>query len=256
MNKIQGVFLTDTHLPDSINLKPVFKYIEDLYKITRENKDKFYLILGGDIIDSKGMFGIESLAASQIKLDWYERDKQLLRIFLLSIRNVCKPDKIIFLAGNHEHRYVKIMARYPDAFGKRFNFDRDVLQEVFPGAKWIPYSTYDSFYKLGDCVFKHGTIYPENHAKKYVTIGLPYKTVYGHLHSYQAFTYHSEMPTMAPRYAVVGGGLCKRSPEWKKGAPNMWVNGFVSFTADKGITIPTVHLIEKGKFHIGGVEYR
>jgi len=256
MSKTFGVFLSDVHLPDNIKLNGVFNYIKNLHKKSKKQRAKFELIIGGDIIDSKGMHGIDSVSAQNIKLSWYERDKKLLYDFLTSLKKVCFPNKVIYLEGNHEERYQRIMKRYPDAWGNRFNFDRDVLQKVFPKAIWISYGNYGSYYKLGDCVFKHGTIYPENHAKKYVMIGLPNKTVYGHLHHYQAFTYHSDMPTMPPRYALTGGCLCHLSPEWKAGAPHMWLNGFIEFISENGITTPTVHIIENGKFYVSGKEYK
>lgn len=215
------------------------------------------VILGGDIIDAKGMHGVESLAASQIKLEWYERDKKLLHGFLTMLKEYC-GDKLdlIYLEGNHEERYTRVMKRYPDAWAGRFNFHRDVVTKVYPNAKWIPYGTYKSFFKLGDCVFTHGTIYPENHAKKYAHVYSPYKVVYGHLHHFQAFTIHNAMPTLPAHYAVTAGCLTHLAPEWKKGHPHMWLNGFVDFTSENGITTPTAHVIERGKFTIGGKEYK
>ncbi len=254
--KTTGVFISDTHFPDNINLSPVLSYIKELYQTAKKQKDSFVVILGGDIIDAEGLHGIESMSASQIKLDWYERDVKLMNDFLLSLKKVCSPNLVVFLEGNHEERYDRIMRRYPDAWGKRFDFNRDCLKKVFPKSNWISYGNYESYYKLGDCVFKHGTLYPENHAKKYAMIGLPNKTIYGHLHSIQAFTYHSDMPTLPPRYAITAGCLSHLSPEWKKGAPHMWCNGFISFTSQNGVTTPTVHIIEKGKLFVSGKEFK
>lgn len=248
MAKIKGVFLSDLHMPEHINLDGVIAYIKDFQPNV--------VILGGDIIDGKDMFCAESLPASGIKMSWFERDNRLLDELLGRIRAVVPAKtKLIFLAGNHENRYCNIEARYPDAFKGRFNFKPTVAKH-FSDYKWIDYNTYHSYYRIGDCVFMHGRIYPENHAKKYAQVLNPSKVVYGHLHSYQAFTIHNALPSTPPRYAINGGCLTKTSPEWKKGAPNMWLNGFVSFVSDNGVTVPTVHLIEKGKFNVGATEYR
>lgn len=248
MPKLHGVFLSDVHMPDNICLDGVFKYLKDLRPDI--------VILGGDIIDAKGMHGVEQMQASQIKLSWYERDKKLLYDFLTSIKKACSPKDLIFMSGNHSSRYDRVMEKYPDAWGGRFDFEGDVVSRVFPNATCIPYGTYHSYFKLGDCVFKHGTLYPENHAKKYALVGLPNKTIYGHLHHFQAYTYHSDTPTLPPRYAVTAGCLCHTSPEWKRGAPHMWANGFISFVCEDGVTTPTIHLIEKGKFYVGRKEYK
>jgi hypothetical protein len=256
MTKTLGVFISDIHIPDHIELKGVFEYIKDLSVQAKKQKARFEIILGGDILDAKGMHGIDQLPAQSIKLEWYERDKKLLYDFLTELKGICDPDKVVYLEGNHEERYQRIMKRYPDAWGSRFDFNKDVLQKVFPKAEWISYGTYESFYQVGDCLFMHGTMYPENHAKQYVLKYLPSKVVYGHLHHYQAFTYHSGNPALPPRYAVTGGCLSHLAPEWKKGTPHMWQNGFVDFISENGVTTPSVHLIEKGKFYVGGKEYK
>jgi len=245
----KGIFLSDIHIPDNIKLEPIFRYMKDL-------KPEF-VVLGGDILDAKGMHGIDSLPASQIKLEWYERDKKYLEDFLHSVKKVVpKNCKLIYIEGNHEERYRRIMRRYPDAWGDRFNFHRDVVKKIFPSAKWISYGDYSSFFKLGDTVFIHGTVWPDAHAKKYALDHTPFKCIYGHLHHFQSYTTRRAMSDMSPRYAVTAGCLSNTTPEWKKGAPNQWINGFISFTYDKGVVVPTVHLVEKGKFNVGPKEYK
>jgi len=247
---IKGVFLSDVHLPDQINLKPVLDYINDL--------NPNIVILGGDIIDAKGMHGVESMQASQIKLEWYERDCVLLKQFLIDLKSrLSHKCKLVYLEGNHEERYQRVMKRYPDAWGGRFNFKRDVISPLFSNCEWIPYGDYNAYYKVGDTVFTHGTVYPQNHAKKYAEVFAPFKVIYGHLHHYQAYTMHSAMPELMPHYAMTAGCLSKTAPEWKKGQPNCWVTGFVDFFSDGKITTSTVHLIDvKGRFMIGGKEYK
>jgi hypothetical protein len=55
---------------------------------------------------------------------------------------------------------------------------------------------------------------------------------------------------------MTAGCLTKLAPDWKKGEAHQWVNGFVSFISDHGITVPTAHLIEGGKFNVGGKIYQ
>lgn len=256
MSKTIGVFLSDIHMPDHINLKPILNYVKDLYQQAIKNKDKFLIILGGDIVDAKGMHGVESMQASQIKLEWYERDKKLMSSLLHDLLDIAPKSDMVFLEGNHCERYRRIMEKFPDAFGGRFDFNKDVLQKVWPNSKWIPYGNYKSYYKLGDCIFIHGTLYPTHHAKKYADVFAPFKVVYGHLHHYQAHTIHNAMPELPAHYAITAGCLSHTTPEWKKGQPNCWVNGFLDFTSENGVTTPTVHLIENGKFTIAGKEYK
>lgn len=254
MSKIFGVFLSDLHLPDSIDLKPIFKFLKAYSKEVKK-KGKFVLILGGDVIDAKGMHGIDSMKAEAFKREWYIRDHALLSWLLVEIKKVCSPDEVVFLEGNHEDRYTRLEKKYPDAFKGAFKF-KEMAQEVFPKLKWLPYGNYNSFYKIGDCIFTHGTIFPDSHAKKYAYEYTPNKVVYGHLHTFQGYTMHNAAPSTAPRYALIGGGLTDLSPDWKRGYPHKWLNGFVSFFSEDGITTPTPHIIEKGQFSIGGKIYR
>ena len=255
MSKTIGVFLSDVHFPDNIPLEPVLKYIKDLYTQCLKNGYTFETVLGGDIIDAKGMHGVESMQASQIKLEWYERDCKLMSSFLCQLHDITPKAELVYLEGNHEERYTRIMKRYPDAWGGRFDFHRDVISKIYPKAKWIPYGDYDAYFKLGDTVFTHGTVYPQNHAKKYAEVFAPFKVVYGHLHHYQACTLHSAMPELAPHYAITAGCLSTTAPDWKKGQPNCWINGFIDFISENGVTTPTAHIISKGKFQIGGKIY-
>jgi hypothetical protein len=67
---------------------------------------------------------------------------------------------------------------------------------------------------------------------------------------------HSAMPELAPHYALTAGCLSTVAPEWKKGQPNCWINGFVDFFSDGKITTSTAHIIDtQGRFQIGGRIY-
>jgi len=245
MAKTKGVFLSDIHMPDNINLEPIFKYLKDF--------KPDLIILGGDIIDAKGLHGFDSRPASSIDVRSYRRDVDLLKKFLYKIHSVSPKAKIIYLEGNHEERYRRIMSKFPKTFD--FDLKRDALPKELK-VKWIPYATYNSFYRVADTVFLHGTVWPDSHAKRYALDHTPYKAIYGHLHHFQSYTTRKSLATMTPRYALTAGCLSHTMPEWKKGAPNQWINGFVSFTSDGKSVNPQIHLIEKGSFHVGAKEYK
>jgi len=248
MSKVKkGVFLSDIHMPDEINLTPVFDYLKDL--------KPDIVILGGDIIDAKGLHGLDSRPATFFKKSWYKRDVEILKGLLGKIQKIAPKAEVIYLEGNHEERYQRLMKKYPETFGGDFDLVRDAKPKGMK-IKWIPYGTYKSFYMLGDTVFLHGTVWPDIHAKKYALDHTPYKCIYGHLHHFQSYTTRKALATMAPRYAVTAGCLSETAPEWKKGAPNQWVNGFISFTLTGKQVLPQIHLIENGRFYVGAKEYK
>jgi UDP-2,3-diacylglucosamine pyrophosphatase LpxH len=257
MKKVLGVFLSDLHIPEEIDLNGTFKYIKDLYYTSLKEKAKLQVIIGGDVLDVNHLYGVDGMRAESYKEGWYEKDCEYFRYFFTTIGKLAPKAKIIYLEGNHEERYTRLTKKYPEIFNNRFNFLRDAVpSNIKSRVVYIPYGTYRSFYKLGDCLFMHGTMYPENHAKRYALTHIPFKVVYGHLHHFQSYTAHSALPTMSPKYAVTGGCLSHLAPEWKKGSPHQWQNGFISFVSVNGVTTPTVHLIEKGRFYVGGKEYQ
>lgn len=252
---LKGIFLSDIHFSDflqdkceSIDITPVYAYIKDF--------KPDLIILGGDIIDAKGLHGVESFTPTQFKLEWYKRDCALLQIFMRRLNEMAPNAKYVYLIGNHEERYDRLINKYPDLFRGKLNLIRDgVPKHIQNKMKFIPYGTYESFYKLGDCVFLHGDIYPDQHAKKYAQAHSPYKVWYGHLHDIQIYSQQVAGPQHVARYAGTAGCLSKRAPEWKKGMMHKWVNGFADFMVRDGITTITPHVIENGWFYVGNKIY-
>ncbi len=246
----KGVFLSDIHLPWGIDLTAIFKYIKDFQPDT--------IILGGDLIDASGTHGVDGFTPDKIEREvlgdkgYYARDVKLMKGLVTEVMSNAPRAKLVVLEGNHEERYQRIAKRYPESFKDKFNFQRDSLPK---GSVWIPYGNYDSFYRIGDTLFTHGTLYPEVHAKKYAYFYAPDKVVYGHIHDFQAYTMHRGDPGKSPKYAVTAGCLCSLTPDYKKGSPHKWTNGFVSFVTRDGVTIPTVHLVEQGSFNVGAKLY-
>lgn len=241
----KGVFLSDIHMPDNIPLGPVFDFLKDF--------NPHMVVLGGDIIDAKGLHGAAHMQASQVKMEWFRRDVALAMGFVADIKRVCSTTPyVVYLAGNHEQRYDRLRANFPDLFVDSLDFQARVESCV---DKYIPYGAAGSYYKIGDCVFTHGDIYPESHAKPYALRYTPYKVVYGHLHHFQAYTAHRALLHESPRFAITAGCLSTTNPEWKQGKANQWVNGFVSFVTDGKTTTPSVHIIDGGRFLAGNKIY-
>jgi predicted phosphodiesterase len=252
MKAIKGLFLSDIHFPWNIKLDGVLDYVKDL------NPD--VVILGGDIIDADKTYGVDSWTMEKVEacgFPYYERDVKLMNSFLLEIeKRVAKTCKVVFLEGNHEERYQRMFVRYPKALAGKFKFERDAVPEGLKNRfTWIPYGDYDSFFRLGDAVFTHGTLFPDAHAKKMALAYLPSKTIYGHIHDFQAYTTHNGDPRKPGRYAVTTGCLCGRLPDYKKGSPNKWINGFTDFVCINGVVTTSSHIIENGVFSVGGKIY-
>lgn len=240
-----GIFLSDIHGPsEAIPLGGIFAYIRDVRPT--------YIVLGGDVIDATGLHAAESMRAEDVKLAWFERDVHYAKMLCASFFSAAPRAQIIYLAGNHEERYARLQQKYPDLFGKTLDFEKAIKKSV---SRYIPYGKASSYFLLGDTVFAHGDIFPEAHARKYATRYAPRKVVYGHQHDFQAWTMHRALVNDTPTYGLSVGCLCSLNPAWKKGIANRWVNGFVTFVTDGVTTTPSVHLMQDGKFEIGGTIY-
>lgn len=244
---VKGVFLSDIHLPFNIRLDGILRYIKDL--------KPQQIILGGDIIDADGTFGIDGWTADQVEKNMfklYQRDLALLRQLLMDLRKASPKSRIIFLEGNHEERYRRPKNRYPELMRGKCELQKDISDLI---DQWVPYGDYDAFYKVGDCLFTHGTIFPDAHSKKMAMAYLPNKVCYGHIHDFQSYTTHNGDPRKPGRYAVTAGCLCGRLPDYKKGQPNKWVSGFMTWTSVNNVTALTPILIENWGFMVGGKLY-
>ena len=239
-----GVFISDIHLPDSIDLKPIIAYVAD----TKPE----WIVLGGDIIDAEGFHASESMKAEQVNLTWFKRDVKLAKDLIADLKKASPKARVIYIEGNHEQRYRRLQRKYPDLFSDTLNFEGAMRPLV---TAYIPYATAESYFKIGDTVFIHGDIFPDSHAKPYAQRYSPNKVVYGHMHHFQAYTTYRALLNESPRYAVTAGCLSTLNPEWKQGRANQWVNGFISFVTDGEVTTPTVHLIERGRFAVGSKVY-
>ena len=252
---IKGVFLSDIHeshldrkKSESIDRRGIEKYVADF--------KPDILILGGDVIDGANLHGVESFSKTSFNPAWYERDKLLLERVIKPLHDT-RPRgcRFVFLEGNHEERYTRLARKYVKYKGQ-FNFKRDVFDKLDIDVKYVKYAEYGNHYKVGDCIFIHGHIYPTHHAQSYGLQYSPYKVWYGHIHDFQIHSTHTAGPHVKSRYAGTAGCLCKKGPVWKKGIPNKWVNGFASFVSINGVTTVTPHIIEKGWFNVGNKIYR
>lgn len=240
-----GIFISDIHMPDNIELSGILEYISDT--------QPEYVILGGDVIDAKGLHASESMKAEQVDMQWFRRDVTLAKWLIETIKDLSHKSTVIYLEGNHEQRYRRLQEKYPALFEDSLDFEKAMSSLV---DRYIPYANAESYYKLGDVIFTHGDIFPDNHAKPYALRYSPNKVVYGHMHHLQAYTTHRALLNESPRYAITAGCLSTLNPDWKKGMANQWVNGFITFVTDGQVTVPTAHLIERGRFVIGNKVYQ
>lgn len=242
MGEEKIVVLFDTHVPFNLPLEPVWRFLED-FKPTK-------IVLGGDTHDWGSVSSwlsdqSRALDCGTIKENYNELEK----VVFNPIRKVAPKAKKIFMVGNHDDRIntvLRVDPRFRGFIELEENIPKDF--EVYPTNKPV---------NIGpNLVIIHGIYTNLHHAKKTVEA---YHTsvIYGHVHTFQSHTLIS--PVDSDRFYIGQsiGCLSTLNPEFLKGKPNAWMNGFCYIHLNGDGTfhhVPVV--IVKGKFYANGKRYK
>jgi hypothetical protein len=124
-----------------------------------------------------------------------------------------------YLRGNHESWLDMLLEENPVLDGL---FDLDsALKLTERGYKIYPYN---EIVKLGKLCITHGIYTGSNVARQHATKFLSNALV-GHVHSPEMALIHSPSKEIST-VGYVNGCLCSMSPDYLKGKPNSWANGF------------------------------
>ncbi len=121
---------------------------------------------------------------------------------------------------------------------------------------WETYS-YGAISKVGKLRFTHGdTIGGGVNLARNAALRYLCNIRFGHHHTYQAYTLHSQTEDREVKTAVSIPCLCSRAPSYQQNAPNSWVNGWLQgFVWPDGTFLDSVSLIVKGKALVGDKIY-
>lgn len=210
----KGIFAPDMHYPlhDEAAMKILFDFAKDF--------KPDYFILGGDQLD---MGSISYYNKKKPKLVEGERLKNDYIDFQEDVLD--KLDSILpsgaekyFMIGNHEYRVDRLIECEPQHEG---------FIEVENNLKLDDWNVVDmnDFIKIGKMVFIHGIRY-NKYFSRYNLIDYNENIFCGHVHKLQMFTKCSPIDGQ-PKIGVGVPCLCDTNPEWKRGSPNDWLNGFM-----------------------------
>jgi predicted phosphodiesterase len=229
----KALILADIQFPqhNAELLKNVEKYMAD-----EKWDDLIYL---GDALDMDAIShhafeegNNRALEGKRLKKD-YELFASILRRHKKLVGNKCN---ITFFKGNHEEWADQFVDKYPTLEGMIEMEDNLPFKElgidIIRPRRWK---------KIGKVLFIHGDIgrgyVPTVHAKKVVEL-YNMNVVYGHHHSFQAYTRVSPMGIEETHTAYCLPAVADISPEWNKDQPNAWLNGFgVMFYNEDNFTL-------------------
>jgi hypothetical protein len=247
------LILADLQWP---NINPVLLYNVERYMASRIWYAVIYL---GDMLDMDAI-SHHAMEAQDLRDLEKKRLKQSYEEFSNVLRRhrkiVGKKCQMYYFMGNHEEWADRLVDKVPGIEG---------LIEV---AYNLPFTElniktiwYRDFLKLGKVVFIHGDIQkgsytPVNVAKKIVEI-YNRNIVVGHYHTLQAYTKISPQGIDETHTAYIIPCLADTKPDWSKGQPTRWINGFAVYywTDDAFSVIPVVSakngtfISPEGKFY-------
>ena len=155
------------------------------------------------------------------------------------------------MIGNHEQRVEWYIQAYPELDGI-VDIDRN-LDLTNRGYKVIPFN---GVHKLGKLNVIHGFYWNKYHAAKTLE-AFEGNVVYGHVHNPQMYAKVTPIDRKGYHTATSLPCLCNIKPEYKKDAPNFWLNGFgiVEYLPATGFfNLYTIIIIE-GCFMYNGKYY-
>ena len=149
--------------------------------------------------------------------DYNDFNKDILQVH----ENITRKDiRRTFMIGNHEYRIDAYTERNPEL--AEFI---DVVRYLNLPERGYTIIPFNEVYKVGKLNVIHGFYWNIYHARKTVD-DFQGNVVYAHVHNPQMFTKISPVDQKGYHMATSLPCLCNIKPEYKKNAPNHWVNGF------------------------------
>jgi hypothetical protein len=165
--------------------------------------------------------------------------------------NIAPNARRIFMMGNHEQRVEWYCQEHPELKGM-IDIERHLELEE-RGYKVIPYN---KIYKLGKLSVIHGFYWNKYHAAKTLD-AFEGNVVYAHVHNPQMYAKVSPIDRKGYHTATSLGCLCNIKPDYKKSAPNFWINQFgivEHLPASGNFNLYPITIID-GSFMFNGVYY-
>ena len=180
--------------------------------------------------------------------DYNDFNKDILKVH----ENITRDDiRRTFMIGNHEHRINAYVEKNPE-----LEDFIDIVRHLELAERDYKIIPYNAVHKVGKLNVIHGYYWNVYHAKKTVDV-FEGNIVYAHVHNPQMYVKISPIDQKGYHMATSLPCLCNIKPDYKKNAPNFWVNGFgivEHLPATGFFNLYTIIIIE-GSFMWNGTYY-
>jgi len=216
---IRVLALFDSHFPETIRINPLLKFA------SKFQPDIF--ILGGD---NFSMDCISHWNEKEFRNKGYnnvidEFNEQCERFIeqITKFMDAAPEAKFVYLCGNHEVWLDDFTSTYPQ-------LQKVTLQTILQKAKRpIELIQRGGFYTVGKLVFAHGDQFGTANPAKQAVERCGKTVVFGHHHTAKIWPNFSMVDEEEKHLGIQVPCYTTLSPEYGKGRPNAWLNGF--FTA-------------------------
>lgn len=207
------VAMGDVHLDPATPPDPSYLAVKRFIKDVRPSK----IVILGDFGDFACFSSHDYQKRLLMEGRRYAASCERVRLELEELRPYCS--QMYYIMGNHEYRVQRYIEMHPELDGA-LDLERDLWLE----ALHIQAVPYNEVLNLGKLNFTHGWAINKYHAAK-MAQEFGDNIIYGHTHTYQAYTPHYRVDR-EPYLAMSVGCLCSRNPDYLKNLPNRWINGF------------------------------
>ena len=235
-------FLPDAHLIPKLGPHESYLVAKEFVKDMQPE----IIIIGGDLVEMDSLSYFTKNKLLLLEGQRYQDDVDMGKKELEDIRNSCPKSRMVFLKGNHELRVDRYIEEVPTLVGK-LDIRKDLGIDDF-GIEWVEYN---DVIPIGGMNYIHGWFWNMYHARKTLqTMGD--NVMYGHVHEFQVYIQNVRMKQM-PHIAISCGCLTSVNPEYVRGKPTRFVNGFgfVEYRSD-GSFQPSHISIVNGEMTYGG----
>jgi predicted phosphodiesterase len=239
MKKI--IIIQDAHI--DVHIPKAYEVVKKFIKAEQPDE----IILLGDFMDVSSLSAWDYDKKRLMEGRRFQKEVELANKELDFLQANSK--KVTYLEGNHEDRIERYLDKNPEMEGMMEL--PVVLDLVKRDIKFIKYNT---LYKVGHLYFTHGFYTNINYTKKTLD-SYGCNIVVGHLHKPQTSFNTSKMTESRMCWGL--GCLQGHEPDYLKGRPSNWNNGFaVAYVKDDGkFSMYPVNMSPTGSFIWNGKEY-
>ena len=238
----------DLHYPQNIDVKPILKFLEDWKPDV--------IVFGGDIwnldyLSHWASDNFKNIGFNTINSK-LKRESEEVRELLLRFIKAGQPKDTYFLQGNHEKWVEQYTTKYPQVDDLTI---KSLLRLQGLGIKYVPM---EGNIRIGKQVFVHGQQYGTDNPAKQAVIRSHRNVIMFHHHKHLSWSGFSDLDVDDKTKVVCVPCYCSLAPEYLKGRPNSWSNGFYTAIVKPSgnFTSWVVEVSKNGHFLFpSGVEY-